>query len=111
MGFVTGATLKLPQAVDVSYIGIVTGRGYDQDNQPGRYRLSHRVSHCVSHRVSHRNKHRNYVSYNSGAIGDEEHMTVESAALTSLQQKHADLSSPVTDTIRSLFVQQDHLGV
>lgn len=103
MGFVTGAALKLTQAVDVSYIGIVTGRGYDQDNQLGRYRLSHRVSH--------RNKHRNYVSCNSGAIGDEERMTVESAALTLLQQKHADLPTPSTDTIRSLFAQQDHLGV
>ena len=49
---------------------------------------------------------------NSGAIGNEEHMIAkECTALTPLRQQHADLFRPRTDTMRSFFTQQDHLGV
>ena len=48
---------------------------------------------------------------NSGAIGDEMHMDFECAALAPLRQRHADLFTPHTDTMRSFFAQQDHLGV
>ena len=48
---------------------------------------------------------------NSGAIGDEMHMGFECAALAPLRQQHADLFTPHTDTMRSFFAQQDHLGV
>ena len=50
---------------------------------------------------------------NSGAIGesDEKHMIFECAAVAPLRQQHADLFTPQTDTMRSFFAQQDHLGV
>jgi len=48
---------------------------------------------------------------NSGAIGDEKHMYFECTALAPLRQQHADLFTPRTDTMRSFFAQQDHLGV
>ena len=48
---------------------------------------------------------------NSGAIGDEKHMIFECAAIAPLWQQHADLFTPRTDTMRSFFAQQDHLGV
>ena len=48
---------------------------------------------------------------NSGAIGDEKHMIFECTALIPLRQKHADLFTPATDTMRSFFAQPDHLGV
>ena len=48
---------------------------------------------------------------NSGVTGDEMHMVFECAALAPLRQQHADLFTPRTDTMRSLFAQQDHLGV
>ena len=48
---------------------------------------------------------------NSGAIGDEMHMVFECAALVPFRQQHADLFTPHTDTMRSFFAQQDHLGV
>ena len=48
---------------------------------------------------------------NSGAIGDEMHMVFECAALAPLRQQHADLFTPHTDTMRSFFAQQDHLGI
>ena len=47
---------------------------------------------------------------NSGAIGDENHMIFECTALAHLRQQDADLSTPRTNTMRSLFAQQDHLG-
>ena len=47
---------------------------------------------------------------NSGAIGDEKHMIFECAAIAPLRQQHADLFTPRTDTMRSFFAQQDHLG-
>ena len=48
---------------------------------------------------------------NSGAIGDEMHMVFECATLAPLRRQHADLFTPHTDTMRSFFAQQDHLGV
>ena len=48
---------------------------------------------------------------NSGAIGDEKHMIFECTALAPLRQRHADLFTPATDTMRSFFAQPDHLGV
>ena len=39
------------------------------------------------------------------------HMAFECAALAPLRQQHAGLSTPHTDTMRSFFAQQDHLGV
>ena len=48
---------------------------------------------------------------NSGAIGDEKHMIFECAALAPLRQQHTDLFTPRTNTMRSFFAQQDHLGV
>ena len=48
---------------------------------------------------------------NSGAVGDEKHMIFECAAIAPLRQQHADLFTPRTDTMRSFFAQQDHLGV
>ena len=48
---------------------------------------------------------------NSGAIGDEMHMVFECAALAPLRRQHADFFTPHTDTMRSFFAQQDHLGV
>ena len=48
---------------------------------------------------------------NSGAVGDEKHMIFECTALAPLRQRHADLFTPPTDTMRSFFAQQDHLGV
>ena len=47
----------------------------------------------------------------SGAIGDEMHLVFQCAALAPLRQRHADLFTPPTDTMRSFFAQQDHLGV
>ena len=47
----------------------------------------------------------------SGAIGDEKHMIFECTALAPLRQQHADLFTPRTDTMRSFFAQQNHLGV
>ena len=35
----------------------------------------------------------------------------ECTALAPLRQKHADLFTPVTDTMRSFFAQPDHLGI
>ena len=46
----------------------------------------------------------------AGAAGAEKHMTFECAALALLRQRHADLDTPSTDTMRSFFAQQDHLG-
>ena len=48
---------------------------------------------------------------NSGAIGDEKHMIFERTALAPLRQRHVDLFTPRTDTMRSFFAQQDHPGV
>ena len=48
---------------------------------------------------------------NSSAIGDEMHMVYECTALAPLRQQHADLFMPCTDTMRSFFAKQDHLGV
>ena len=48
---------------------------------------------------------------NRGAISDEKRMSFECAAIAPLRQQHADLFTPVTDTMRSFFAQQDHLGV
>ena len=48
---------------------------------------------------------------NSGAVGDEKHMIFECAAIAPLRQQHVDLFTPRTDTMRSFFAQQDHLGV
>jgi hypothetical protein len=48
---------------------------------------------------------------NSGAIGDEKHLIFECTALAPVRQQHADLFTPRTDTMRSFFAQQDHLGV
>ena len=48
---------------------------------------------------------------NSSAIGNEMHMVFECAALAPLRRQHADLCTPHTDTMRSFFAQQDHLGV
>ena len=48
---------------------------------------------------------------NSGAVGDDVHMVFECTALAPLRQQHADLFTPHTDTMRSFFAQQDHLGV
>ena len=45
------------------------------------------------------------------AIGYEKHMTFECTAGAPLTQKHADLFTPATDTIRSFFAQPDHSGV
>ena len=39
------------------------------------------------------------------------YMVFECAALAPLTQQHADLFTPHTDTMRSFFAQQDHLGV
>ena len=52
----------------------------------------------------------------SGADGDGKHVTFECAAIMAamiapLRQQHADLFTPRTDTMRSFFAQQDHLGV
>ena len=47
---------------------------------------------------------------NNGAIGDEI-LFFECAALAPLRQQYADLFTPHTDTMRSFFAQQDHLGV
>ncbi|KAL3134294.1 hypothetical protein ABBQ38_006556 [Trebouxia sp. C0009 RCD-2024] len=55
--------------------------------------------------------HRVCLACNSGAVGDEKHMIFECAALTLLRHRHADLFTPSTDTMRSFFAQQDHLGV
>ena len=38
-------------------------------------------------------------------------MIFECAALAPVRQQHADLVTPRTDTMRSFFAQQDHLGV
>ena len=48
---------------------------------------------------------------NSGAVGDDVHMDFECTTLAPLRQQHADLFTPHTDTMRSFFAQQDHLGV
>ena len=55
--------------------------------------------------------HRVCLARNSGAVGDEKHMTFECAALSFLRQRHAGLFTPRTDTMHSFFAQQDHLGV
>ena len=47
----------------------------------------------------------------SGGVGDEKHMIFECIALAPLRQQHADLFTPRTDTMRSFFAQQNHLGV
>ena len=47
----------------------------------------------------------------SGGVGDEKHMIFECTALAPLRQQHADLFTPRTDTMRSFFAQQNHLGV
>ena len=52
-----------------------------------------------------------WLACNSGAIGDEKRMIFECAAIAPLRQQHADLFTPRTDTMRSFFAQQDHLGV
>lgn len=46
----------------------------------------------------------------SGAAGDEMHI-VECAALAPLRQRCASLFNVRTDTMRSLFAQQDHSGI
>ena len=50
---------------------------------------------------------------NSGAIGDEKHIECAAimAMIAPLRQQHTDLFTPRTDTMRSTFAQQDHLGV
>ena len=48
---------------------------------------------------------------NRGAIGDEMHMVFKCCALAPLRQQHADLCTSRTDTMRSFFAQQEHLGV
>ena len=55
--------------------------------------------------------HRLCLACNSGAVGDEKHMIFGCAALTFLRHQHADLFTLSTDTMRSFFAQQDHLGV
>ena len=55
--------------------------------------------------------HRICLACNSGAVGDERHMTFDCTALTFLRQRHAHLFMPSTITMRSFFAQQDHLGV
>ena len=45
---------------------------------------------------------------NRDADGDEKHMTFECTALAPLRQT---FFTPRTDTMRSFFDQQDHLGV
>lgn len=55
--------------------------------------------------------HRVCLACNSGAVGDDRHMTFGCAALAFLRQRHAGLFTPSTDTMRSFFAQQDHLGV
>ena len=55
--------------------------------------------------------HRVCLACNSRAVGDEKHMTFECAALSFLRQRHAGLFTPRTDTMRSFFAEQDHLGV
>ena len=55
--------------------------------------------------------HRVCLSCNSGALGDEKHLVFECPALASLRQRHAGLFTSQTDTMRSFFAQQDHLGV
>ena len=44
-------------------------------------------------------------------FGDEKHLVFECPALASLRQRHAGLFTSQTDTMRSFFAQQDHLGV
>ena len=51
---------------------------------------------------------------NSGGVGDEnssKHMICECTALAPLRQQHVVLFTPRTDTMRSFFAQQNHLGV
>ena len=55
--------------------------------------------------------HRVCLACNIGAVGDERHMTFDCKALAFLRQRHADLFTPSTDTMRSFLAQQDHLGV
>ena len=47
----------------------------------------------------------------SGAVGDGKHMVFECTALARVRQQHADLFTCRTDTMRSFFAQQNHLGV
>ena len=47
---------------------------------------------------------------NCGAIGNERHMTFECAALAPLRQRHADLFTPCSNTMRCCFAHQHHLG-
>ena len=55
--------------------------------------------------------HRVCVSCNSGAVGDEKHLVFECAALASLRSRYASLFTSSKDTMRSFFVQPDHMGV
>ena len=48
---------------------------------------------------------------NRGAVGDEKHIIFECTALAPLRQRHADLFTPRTVTMRSFFAQQNNLGV
>ena len=41
----------------------------------------------------------------------KKHMVFECTALAPLRQQYADLFTPHTETMRSFFAQQDHLGV
>jgi len=49
--------------------------------------------------------------YNSGALGDEQHLVFESVALDSLRQRYSDLFTVASDTMRSFFAQQNHMRV
>ncbi|KAL3157281.1 hypothetical protein ABBQ38_001513 [Trebouxia sp. C0009 RCD-2024] len=55
--------------------------------------------------------HRVCTCCSSGAVGDEMHLVFECAALAPLRQRYASLFTVRTDTMRSFFAQQDHLGV
>ena len=47
---------------------------------------------------------------NSGAVGDEKHVIFECTALAPLRQQHANLLTPRTVTMRSLFAQPQSPG-
>ena len=74
----------------------------------------HHMGACLKvcdHLLLRASAHLRLAACNSGAIGDEKHMIFECTALAPLRQKHADLFTPATDTMRSFFAQPDHLGV
>ncbi len=55
--------------------------------------------------------HRVCLACNGGAVGDEMHLIFECTALASLRSRYASSFTDTAGTMRSFFVQPDHIGV